>query len=253
MKRSENIESRLIPALFLLFLMFIWQYISDMKLVEKYILPSPKDILTALFTMPDILTHLTATLQEAVVGFAIAIIFAVVLAVVMDRIPVIKKAIYPLVLISQTIPIIALAPLFVIWFGFGMLPKIIVVILVCFFPVLISLLEGLNSTDKDIINLLKSMGASPIQIFKYAKFPSALVSFFAGLRIAATYSIMGAVIGEWLGGESGLGVYMIRFKHSYALDKVFAIILIIVILSLALFKIITIFQSLLMPWEKNNK
>lgn len=249
MKRSENIENRLIPSLFLFFLVFIWQYISEMQMVEKYILPSPKDISIALFNMPDIMIHLNTTLKEAVIGFIVAIGFAIILALVMDGIAIVKKAIYPIVLISQTVPIIALAPLFVIWFGFGILPKIIVVVLVCFFPVLISLLEGFNSVDSDTINLLKSMGATKFQIFKLAKFPSSMVNFFAGLRIAATYSIMGAIIGEWLGGEAGLGVYMIRYKHSYALDKVFAIILIIIILSLILFKGITIFQALLMPWE----
>jgi ABC-type nitrate/sulfonate/bicarbonate transport system permease component len=133
-----------------------------------------------------------------------------------------------------------------------MLPKIIVVVLVCFFPIVVSLLDGLEALDRDEINLLRSMGASSMQIFRLAKFPSSMINFFSGLRIAATYSIMGAVIGEWLGGSEGLGVYMIRVKNSFALDKVFAVIVIIVILSLILFKAISLLQYILMPWSREQ-
>ena len=151
---------------------------------------------------------------------------------------------------SQTIPTMVLAPLFAMWFGFGLLPKIMVVILVCFFPLVVSLLEGLNSLDPDFLNLMKSMKANRWQMFYLAKFPSALPNFFSGLKIAATYSIIGAVIGEWMGGKAGLGVYMTRVRQSFALDKVFATILIIVFLSLVLFKIIELIQFLLMPWRR---
>ena len=250
MKKSVNIESKIIPGLFFLGLILLWQYVVDVGIVEKYILPSPKDIIFTLFTLPDIWEHLIVTVEEAMVGFIIAIILALFLAVVMDYFIVIKKALYPLVVISQTVPIIAIAPLFVIWFGFGILPKIVVVVLVCFFPILISLLEGLESVDTDILNLFKTMGASKFQTFRLVKLPATTVNFFSGLRIAATYSIMGAVIGEWLGGEKGLGVYMIRAKQSYALDKVFAVIIIIVVLSLVLFKIIELTQIVLTPWNK---
>ena len=143
-----------------------------------------------------------------------------------------------------------LAPLFAMWFGFGLLPKIMVVILVCFFPIVVSLLEGLNSLDQDILNLMKSMKANRWQIFFLAKFPSSLANFFSGLKIAATYSIIGAVIGEWMGGKSGLGVYMTRVRQSFALDKVFATILIIIVLSIILFKIIELIQFLVMPWRR---
>ncbi len=251
MKKLKNINNKIIPLVFFLFILFIWEMVVDNGIVKRYILPSPKDIiLTFIKILPDIKFHIYITLEETLIGFIIAILFAIVLAISMDNIDIIKKALYPLVVISQTVPIIALAPLFAMWFGFGKLPKVIVVVLVCFFPILVSFLHGLESADKDMINLLKSMGASNYYVFKLVKFPSSIVSFFSGLRIAATYSIMGAVIGEWMGGKAGLGVYMMRIKHSYAYDKFFAVILVIVILSLILFKIITIVQYLLMPWTK---
>lgn len=254
MKKLASIKNKIVPLTFFAGLLLIWEFVVEKAYIPKYILPSPSDVISVLIQiLPALQLHIYTTLQEALLGLLLAIIFALMLAVVMDNVPVVQKALYPLVVVSQTIPIIALAPLFVIWFGFGILPKIIVVVLVCFFPILISLLEGLNSVDIEMLNLLKSMGANRIQIFKLVKFPASLVSFFSGLRIAATYSIMGAVIGEWLGGENGLGVYMIRVKHSYALDKVFAIIAIIVLLSLLIFKVIALIQKVLMPWNNIKK
>lgn len=258
MKRLRNIENKLIPAVFFATLLVLWQLSVDMGAIPRFILPSPTDIGNTLIKiLPDIYQHTLVTLAEAFMGFFAAIILALVLAIVMDSIKVVKKAVYPILVVSQTVPIVALAPLFVIWFGFGMLPKVIVVVLVCFFPIVVSLLDGLASVDQDTINLLKSMKASRLQIFRYAKFPAAMVSFFSGLRIAATYSIMGAVIGEWLGGKAGLGLYMIRVKNSFALDKTFAVILVIVILSMLVFYAIKLIQRLAMPWsieaERNRR
>ncbi len=254
MKKYINTESKLIPAAFQVLLIMLWQFLADSGSIPKYILPSPKDIVVTLFNiLPSIRGHLYTTLQEALIGFAIAVALSVVIAVLMDNYSIIRKSLYPMLVVSQTIPVIALAPLFMVWFGFGITPKIVAVVLVCFFPVAVSLLDGLESVDRDMINLLKSMGASKFQIFRYVKFPGALTGFFSGLRIAATYSIMGAIIGEWLGGEKGLGVYMIRVKHSFALDKMFAAILIIVLLSMALFGLIYIIQRLVTPWDVKDK
>ena len=254
MKKYINIENKFIPIAFQLLILFIWQITVDMWKIPQYIMPSPKDIINALVNIfPSITEHIYVTLYEAMVGLVISILFALILAILMDNVKLIKKCIYPIVVVSQTIPIIALAPLFIIWFGFGILPKIIVVVLVCFFPILVSLIDGLESVDMDRVNLLKTMGASKFQIFTMVKLPSSTVNFFSGLRIAATYSIMGAIIGEWLGGDKGLGVYMIRVKNSYALDKVFAVIIIIVALSMALFGVLYLLQYLLTPWSRNKK
>jgi len=254
MKKSKNIENKIIPIIFQFILILVWQISTEIGSVPKYILPSPKDIILSLFNiLPNIKIHIYTTLKEAMMGFIISIFISIVLVLLMDNYKIIRKCFYPILVVSQTIPVITLAPLFMIWFGFGITPKVIAVILVCFFPIVISLLDGLDSVDKDMINLLRAMGASKFQIFKYVKFPGSIISFFSGLRIAATYSIMGAIIGEWLGGDVGLGVYMIRVKHSYALDKVFACILIIVCLSMALFGLIYLLQYLFTPWERQNK
>lgn len=253
MKKFINIENKFIPIVFQLIILFIWQIAIDKWKVPQYILPSPKDIIITLAkVVPNITEHIYATLYAALIGFIISIIVALILAILMDNVKIIKKCIYPILVVSQTIPIIALAPLFVIWFGFGILPKIIVVILVCFFPIVISLIDGLDSVDTDMVNLLKTMGASKFQIFTMVKLPASTVNFFSGLRIAATYSIMGAVIGEWLGGDKGLGVYMIRAKNSYALDKVFAVIIIIVLLSMGLFGLLYLLQYYFTPWSRSR-
>ncbi len=253
MKKWGNIGNKSIPLIFTAILIVIWELVTEGGYVEKYILPSPSDISITFFKiLPDLSPHIAATIQEALIGFVAAIILALALAILMDNITIVKSALYPLLIVSQTVPIIILAPLFAIWFGFGILPKIIVVTLVCFFPIVVSLLEGLESVDRDLLNLMKSMGANRFQIFTMVKFPASMVSFFSGLKVAATYSIMGAVIGEWLGGKVGLGLYMLRAKKSFALDKVFSVIIIIVFLSVLIFKIVSYSQALLMPWNKEE-
>ena len=254
MKRLKSIGSNLTPIAFFMMILIGWQYIVDKGIIARYILPSPSDIIITSFRIfPELKPHIMTTLEEAFTGFFIAILLAIILAVLMDSFPLAKKAFYPLFIVSQTIPIIILVPLLVMWFGFDKLPKIIVVILVCFFPIVVNLLEGLESVDRDMLNLFKSMKANYFQIFKFAKFPASLGNFFSGLKIAATYSIMGAVIGEWMGGKDGLGVYMTRVRQSFALDKVFSVIIIIVLLSLVLFKIIELIQYLMMPWTRLSK
>ncbi|HYE10991.1 MAG TPA: ABC transporter permease subunit, partial [Patescibacteria group bacterium] len=164
MKRSRNIENNIIPIVFSVILLLIWQLSVDTGVISRNLLPSPTDVGSTLIEiLPDIYNHTLVTLTEAFAGFFASILLALILAILMDSVKVIKKAIYPILVVSQTVPLIVLAPLFVMWFGYGMMPKIIVVILVCFFPILISLLDGLSSVDKDMINLLKSMKASRLQ------------------------------------------------------------------------------------------
>jgi ABC-type nitrate/sulfonate/bicarbonate transport system permease component len=254
MRKLASIENKIVPAVFMMLLVIIWEIIVDKGLVNRFILPSPLDVARTLVkSLPAMKDHILVTLEEAAIGFSIAVALSVFLAVLMDSVALVRKAVYPIVVVSQTIPIITLAPLFVIWFGFGLLPKVIAVILVCFFPVTISLVEGLASVDTDMVNMMKSMGATNLQIMKFVKLPASMVNFFSGLRIAATYSIMGAVIGEWLGGEKGLGIYIQRAKHSYDLPATFAAIVVIVILSMLFFKLISVLQDLSIPWHKLQK
>ncbi len=253
MKKSKNTDN-LIPIVFFLGLIAIWEIVCDLSGIEGYILPSPRNIVIAFFSQFTIVwPHLLVTVKEASFGFLLAVLLGILAAVIMDLSPLFKKAVYPLIVVSQTIPIIAIAPLFVIWFGFGMLPKIAVVVLVCFFPIAINLLDGFMSVDHDTLDLFKSMGAGKVRTFLMLKIPYASTNFFSGLKIAATYSVMGAIIGEWLGGEKGLGVYMMRVKNSFALDKMFAVVVLIVILSMALFKLLTVLEEVLTPWKTAQK
>lgn len=252
MKRKyQNIGDRLIPIIFIMSIIILWQLVVTLGWVERYILPAPTDIINALIeNWSDIMMHAWVTFFEGMIGLFVAMVLSLIMAVAMDQFPIVKKAIYPTLVISQTIPIIVIAPLLAMWFGFGIAPKIFVVVLVCFFPITINLIEGLQSVDQELIDLVRSMGGKKNQIFKKIKFPFALPYFFTGMKIGATYSIMGAVIGEWLGGKAGLGVYMLRARHAFALDLVFASILVIIVLSIAVFYGIELIQKVMMPWEK---
>ncbi len=254
MKKNKSILDISLPIIFIITLITVWELIIRVGGIEKYIMPAPSDIVASLIeNFGAMMPHIMATLFESVVGFIVAVGLALILAIIMDLLPIVKKAIYPVFIISQTVPVIALAPLFIIWFGFGVLPKIIVVVIVCFFPIVISISDGLESVDKDLINHFKLMGASKIKRFFHLKLPYGIINFFSGLKIAATYSIMGAVIGEWLGGDKGLGVYMTRARSAYALDKMFAAIVVIVIMSMAIFFIIGKLEEICTPWNKDNK
>jgi len=237
------------PLVFIVALLAIWQGIVTFSGIEAWLLPAPWQVAVALKDMlPLLLYHSQSTLLAASSGLLAAVFFASAVAVLMDSSPWFKRGIYPLLVLSQTIPIISIAPLLLIWFGLGLLPKVIVVALVCFFPVTVSMVEGMEAADPDMVDLLRVMGAGKWKIIKTVRFPAALPSFFSGLKIAGTYAVMGAVIGEWLGASSGLGVFMTRASHSYQLDRVFAAIIVISSVSLLLFVLIIILSRLAMPW-----
>jgi len=237
-------------------LLVIWQIISVVGVVESFMLPSPVQVAKAFVDeLPILMEHSLVTLTEAFVGLAMGIALGFIVAVLMDNFQGLYRAFYPLIILSQTIPTVAIAPLLVLWFGYEMTPKIILIVITTFFPIAIGLLNGFKSVDKDEINLLKSMGATKIQIFTYIKFPASLSQFFAGLKISASYAVVGAVISEWLGGFKGLGVYMTRVKKAFAFDKMFAVIFLISIISLLLMKGVELLQKKCMKWEntKENK
>jgi ABC-type nitrate/sulfonate/bicarbonate transport system permease component len=178
---------------------------------------------------------------------------ALVLAIAMDASRLLNRSLSPLLLLTQTMPTVAIAPLLILWMGYGVAPKIALVFLVCFFPMTIGLLGAFMQTDGDSVRLLRSMGAKRWQIYRYVKLPQSLPAFFSGLKISGAYSIVGAVIAEWLGGDAGLGVYMIRVRRSYSFDKMFAVILLTSVLSIVLVKLIGIIERAVTPWQKNEK
>lgn len=223
------------------------------EIVPAYMLPSPTKVWQAFVEDFDLLMmHSKVTLIEAAIGLFFGVIIGFGMAVLMDAYEIVYKAMYPILVITQTIPTIAIAPLLVLWLGYEMAPKVVLIIIATFFPIAIGVLDGLRSTDQDAVNLLRSMGASKIQIFTHLKFKSSLGSFFSSLKISVSYSIVGAVISEWLGGFDGLGVYMTRVKKSFAYDKMFAVIFLISFLSILLMAVVKLIRRKCMPWERRQ-
>lgn len=242
------------PTVTVLVVLVLWQVVCMVGLVPSFLLPSPVDVVQALIKdAPLLASHCVVTLSEALVGLLCGVVAGFLLAVAMDRFAVVDKALSPLVTLSQTIPTVAIAPLLVLWLGYGMLPKILLVALTTFFPITVSLASGFRSVDPDVVDLMRTMNASWWQIFRFAKLPAAAESFFAGLRISATYAVVGAVVAEWLGGFDGLGVYMTRVRKSYSYDQMFAVIFIISALSLLLMGLVRGLERVCMPWKRVKK
>ncbi len=252
-KKSQNITSKLAPFISLAVIIGIWLFVSEGEIVPAYMLPSPVKVVKAFIgDFPIIMGHAAVTLQEALYGLLIGTALAFVISIIMDRFHFMYKALYPILVITQTIPTIAIAPLLVLWMGFSMAPKIVLVVITTFFPIAVSLLDGFMSVDEDSVNLIRSMGGGKLKIFRYIKLPSAMGHFFSGLKVSASYAVVGAVISEWLGGFEGLGVYMTRVKKAYAFDKMFAIIIFISVISLLLMLLITLLRKACMPWDNKK-
>lgn len=241
------------PLITVILLLVVWQTVVTWWEIPKWLLPSPIDILNeGIANFSRLFTHSAATIKVALIGLAVGSSFGVLLAILLHIIPVLKRGIYPLLILSQNIPTIALAPLLIIWFGYGLLPKVIVITLVCFFPIVVSMLDGFRQTDRNMLNYMQMIGASRKDIFIKLEIPSVLPFLFAGLKISATYSVMGAVIGEWLGAREGLGVYMTLAISSFRTDRVFVAISVIVMISLVFFGLILLLERVLAPWHKKE-
>ncbi len=251
-KKYPNITNKLWSVSAIAAILIVWQSVCSLGVVDAFMLPSPVRVCRAFVSeFPLLMEHSAITLAEGAVGLGLGIALGFVMASVMDRFDVLYQAFYPLVVLTQTIPTVAIAPLLVLWFGYEMLPKVILVVITTFFPITVGLLTGFRSADPDAIDLLRAMGAKKRQIFFYIKLPGAMGQFFSGLRISASYAVVGAVISEWLGGFGGLGVYMTRVKKAFSFDKMFAVILLISFISLLLMKAVDRLQKVCMPWERD--
>lgn len=252
-EKLRNISTKLWSFSAIVFILIVWQGICLLGLVDSFLLPSPIQVVKAFLSeFPALMEHSVITLTEAFVGLGLGITLGFGMAVVMDHFDGLYKALYPLVVLTQTIPTVAIAPLLVLWFGYEMTPKIILIVLTTFFPLTVGLLSGFKSADPDAMNLLRAMGAGKLQIFLHIKLPGAMPQFFSGLRISASYAVVGAVISEWLGGFGGLGVYMTRVKQAFSFDKMFAVIFLISFISLLLMKGVDVLQKKCMPWENDK-
>ncbi len=238
------------PAFVLtLTLLVLWELYVRAGQISVQVLPAPTTIVQALIDNWGVIYDNTIqTLLETVLGMGIATLLGLLLAIMLDISSWLRRATYPILVTSQTIPIIALAPLLLIWIGYDIRPKLIVVALYCFFPIAIACADGLASAEPELLNLLRSMRASRWQILWLVRLPGAMPAFFSGLRIAATYSVIGAIFGEYVGAEKGLGIYMQRAANSFATVQVFAAILVTAVLSLLLFGLVSVIERIALPW-----
>jgi NitT/TauT family transport system permease protein len=231
-------------------LLLLWQVAaSGVTGYARTMYPTPVTVFQTLVAQRDALwANTLVTLQETLIGFAWAFVAGVFIAVIVDVSPWLRRAIYPLLVASQTIPLIILAPLLALWFGFGLLSKSIVVVLVCFFPITVGLVDGLRGADPELIKLYRSFGAGWARLFWSVRLPGALPSLFSGVRIGITYSVVGAIFSEYVGANAGLGFYMTLKQHSFSTAGVLATVVVTALLSVALFALVAIIERLALPW-----
>lgn len=241
-----------LPALILVFiLLFLWQA-GAMGLDAAYILPSPVQILQKLWELrkPLFTVHLPATMSVTMIGLAISVVLGLGLAIIMDISSIAHKALYPIIIASQTIPTTAIAPLFVLWFGYSIWSKVLVTILITFFPITITVFDGFKSTKREMEELLISYGAGKKEIFIKLKLPSALPNFFSALKMAIPMSIIGAAIGEWLGAQSGLGYFSRRMMTQLDGAGVFAPIVLLSVVAMIIVAVIDAAERICIRWRK---
>lgn len=244
----------ILPILVIVFVIVCWEGYVWIGGVDPWLLPRPYQIVVELFSSWSLIfDRMVETLEATVLGFVAAVIASFLIATMIDLSQRARQAIYPLLIISQTIPYFIVAPLLIIWFDTGLLSKLMIVLLVCFFPITLNLADGFRQVDREMIRMLDSMGASRWQIYRMVKIPGAMPNFFTGLKIAGTYSVMGAVLSEMLGGNRGLGIMLIRASRSFEIARVFAVIVVVVALSLALYVLIVLVARWTMPWLKYRK
>jgi putative hydroxymethylpyrimidine transport system permease protein len=227
----------------------IWQLAVWLGNVPEYLLPSPSAIVADLKTDWVVLNPaLWVTLREVLIGFVIATVTGIGLAVLLHLFGPLRRAMYPILIGSQTIPVVVLAPILVIMLGYGIMPKLVIVALICFFPIVVNGLDGLRAVDDDFITMMYTLDANRWAIFRRVEFPGALPSIFSGMRIAATFASIGAVFGEWAGSSAGLGYVMLEATPNLLTSRIFAAILLLTVISLVLFGLVSLIERLAVPW-----
>jgi putative hydroxymethylpyrimidine transport system permease protein len=228
----------------------IWEWVVDSGTIPDFILPPPSQIWGAAVADRDLLlSNAVPTLEAAVGGFLLALLIGVALAIAIASSQTLRSAIYPLVVGSQTVPVLALAPVLAVMLGYSTLPKLIIVCLVCFFPITVNTVDGLRSVDRELLELLRTMGANRLQLFREVALPSALPYLFSGARVAVTFSVIGALFGEWAGSYSGLGYLMQQRQAQFDTAGLFAAIAALTLLGIALFATVSLLERVLLPWH----
>ena len=242
------------PLLIIVAIIGAWEGYVRIFDVQRWLLPTPSVVAKTLVENPRMLLgHTWVTLEEVLVGFGFALVVGLLLASAIALSRNLQRAIYPFVIASQTIPIIVIAPLLLIWVGYGLAPKVIVVALISFFPIVVNTVDGLKSVDPDMVSLMRTMGANRFQIFVKVQIPSALPFIFSGVKIAIAVSVIGAVIGEWSASSEGLGYLMIRSKSQFLTERVYAALAILSAMGIGLFIVAGLVEKLMIPWWHNER
>ena len=245
------------PAVIVLLALGAWEGYVRLFQVERWLLPPPSAIGAELVESRSLLLrHTWVTLEEVLLGFALALVVGIALAAAISYSRIVERSAYPFVIASQTVPIIAIAPLLLIWVGYGIWPKVIVVVLISFFPIVVNTVDGLKSVDPDMLNMMRTLGASRRQLLLKVQAPASVPFLFSGIRVAIAMSVIGAVIGEWVGASAGLGYLMMRSAPQFLTDRVFASIFILSLMGIGLFTLVVVAERYALPWyqwEKRDK
>lgn len=241
---------RSVPSLLVLTgALALWQVLTVVRQVPTYLLPGPVDIWRAGVDEHDLLlANAVPTLEIAVFGFALAAVLALVVAIAIRFSPLLEAGVYPIVIVSQTVPVVALAPVLVVLLGFTILPKLIIVALICFFPITVNAVDGFHSVDPDLTKLMRSLGAGRWRTFRAIEWPSALPFIFSGAKVAVTFSVVGALFGEWAGSSEGLGYLMTQKQSQFDTGALFAAIALLSLIGIGLFALVSVAERLLLPW-----
>ena len=247
MKRA--LPAALPAALVALLVLVAWEALVRLFGVPAFLLPGPSAIAGAFWESRDLLLkHAGPTAGEAVLGFLLAVAAGALSGLLINRSALAERSLYPWLVVSQTLPTVAIAPILVTWLGYGQLPKVLVVTLFCFFPITVATVDGLRATDPDLVRLMRSFGATRWRIFFMVEAPGALPFLFGGVRLAVTYCVIGAVVGEWVGSSEGLGFLMIQDKAQFEIPRLFAEISLLSVMGVSLFLLVALLQRLAAPW-----
>jgi putative hydroxymethylpyrimidine transport system permease protein len=248
----------LAPALIVIGLIALWQLASEWDVlanllnIQDFLVPSPSQIAQSLWEERSLLAdEAWVTLREVVFGFGLAVVIGLGFAVLLHLSETLRRAIYPLLVASQTVPVIAIAPILVVWFGFGIGPKLAIIALVCFFPITVNALDGLRSVDPDQLKMMRTLDAGRWQLLRRVEAPSALPFAFSGAKIAVAVAVIGAVFGEWAGSDSGLGHLMLQASAQLRTPLLFAAIAVLSAMAICLFGLLAFAERRLIPWSNS--
>jgi len=254
-RRRPGLAGRALPPLvFSLVVLGAWQAYTELADISPLLLPSPWEVAGSVVDNAALFArNAVVTLQEILLGFVLGAAAGVALAVLLTYSRLAERAVYPWLVASQMVPIVAVAPILVVWFGFTIVPKVVVVALVCFFPVVVNTTDGLKSVDPEMVRLMRTLGMSRLRIMRSVRVPSALPYVFSGLKVAMALSVIGAVFGEWVGSSEGLGYLMLALNNQLATTELFGAVLVLSLMGISLFFLVGLVERLVIPWHHESR